>query len=364
VKRIFLLLVFIIPASSHAQYRGGSNDGVSTGLGLNENPLSSIYHGGTNDGISSAVTLNQNALTGIYTGGNNDGVSTAVTSNQNGIASIYTGGVNDGVAFITALSQNTLLNIYTGGLNDGVSSLASLNQNGMPGIYLGGINDGVSSSTVLNNNPLASIYLGGVNDGFASISISGVNSNTVPLPVTLLEFSGNWFNDDALLTWKTGIETELDHFELERSSDAGKTFEYIASRDPNPQPDQHDYRYTDVRAWYIPQDFLLYRLKSIDKTGKHFYSAVVKLSKDKAQPTIVVYPNPTSGHFTLAILNVSDFKGYEYLLTSADGKLIKKGSASEVNTSFDLSGFAAATYHLFLFKDGESNQHFTILLTQ
>jgi hypothetical protein len=52
------------------------------------------------------------------------------------------------------------------------------------------------------------------------------------------------------------------------------------------------------------------------------------------------------------------------VLSNVDGKLMKRGSIEEANTSFDLGGYSSATYHLFLFKDGKSVQHFTILLTQ
>jgi hypothetical protein len=364
MKHTFLLTVLLVPTFSYAQYNGGSNDGVSSGLAFNSNPIEDIYYGGSNDGHSSALAPDQNVLTAIYGGGINDGVSSLSVSSQNVLPGIYLGGINDGFSSISAPSQNTLLAIYTGGVNDGVSSLEALNQNAIPGIYFGGSNDGISATAVLNNNPLASIYKGGNNDGVATINLIGANSSVIPLPISLLRFAGNWFNDDAVLNWETGTETNLDHFELERSLDGGLGFDYIASINPNSQPNQHDYRFTDVRAWYLSGDFVLYRLKVLDKSGKISYSGVAKLTKDKTQPAIVVYPNPTSGHFTLAILNASNLNAYSYLLTSADGKVINRGIVNDANTSFDLSAYAAATYHLFLLKDGKSSQHFTILLTQ
>ena len=50
-------------------------------------------------------------------------------------------------------------------------------------------------------------------DGRIALALN--QNKSVPLPVTLLEFTGAWFNDDAVLAWKTGVETDLDHFELD-----------------------------------------------------------------------------------------------------------------------------------------------------
>jgi hypothetical protein len=165
------------------------------------------------------------------------------------------------------------------------------------------------------------------------------------------------------LAWHTAEEKGLDHFELERSIDEGRTFSSIARIDPNNIPAQYDYRYSDVGAYRLPPDFLLYRLKCVDQREGFRYSAIVKLSKDKTLPVIVAYPNPTSGRFTLALMNVQDFSGYAFVLSGIDGKIVQRGTIAEANTSFDLSRQAASTYHLFLFKDGKQVQHFTILLT-
>src|SRR5690242_14991980 len=48
-----------------------------------------------------------------------------------------------------------------------------------------------------------------------------------PLPVTLMEFKGQEVNKNINLVWKTGTETDLNHYEVERSRD-GVHFETVA----------------------------------------------------------------------------------------------------------------------------------------
>lgn len=362
MKQLCLIIFVMLPALCRAQYRGGSNDGVGTDAATVQNPIPDIYKGGSNDGHSSFAATNLNALPPIYAGGANDGVASISFTNLNAIPSIYAGGENDGVSAVLVSSLNALPPIYTGGNNDGVAEASVSDLNPLPSIYHGGTDDGVGIFYSFEENPLPQIYTGGVGDGY-SMSVSLNRNPSVPLGITLLDFSGQWFNDDAVIAWHTAKEKGLDHFELERSEDEGKSFAAIAHIPPNSQPRQFEYRYTDVRAYYTHADFLLYRLKCVDARRGYRYSAIVKLFKDKTQPVIVAYPNPTNGRFTLALMNVQNFSDYAYVLTSIDGKLISRGDIREATTSFDLSHQPAATYHLFLFRQGKQVQHFAILLT-
>jgi len=181
------------------------------------------------------------------------------------------------------------------------------------------------------------------------------------------QFSGSWNNIDALLTWKTTTENGLDHFELERSEDAGELFSKIASISPHNEGNAiHEYKHTDAGAYHLRADFLLYRLKGVDKNGTVAYSDIARLSKNdvtsKRRPVFIAYPNPTAGHFTLDITNEEGI-AYEYILSSVDGKVIKRGAIQQSTTSFDLSNQAAGIYQLILLKGGNPVQNFTISLT-
>jgi hypothetical protein len=372
--------VSIIPAS--AQYHGGTQDGYSIFHPKdNQNGLPLIYSGGPNDGYAIHDTGSQNASPGIYFGGNNDGYAfQQAKGTQNGSPDIYTGGSDDGFSSFATRTQNALPDIYTGGQNDGVALAFASVQNSIPPIYLGGINDGVDMSTGKGDqNRLPPIYKGGITgevgdaeDGYSfTVSLRQNPSEQPPTrgdrerAITLLQLSGAWFNEDAILGWRTDIRPELDHFEMQRSIDGGKSFEMIGSITLNPEAgQQQDYRYTDLQAYHLPADYLLYRLKCVDKNGAFQYSAVVRLAMDKTAPVIMAYPNPTSGRFTLAIANAANVSDYEYTLTTSEGKILKRGTVEDLNTSFDLSSYAAATYRLFITQKGKPIQHFTILLTK
>ncbi|MEO6832049.1 MAG: T9SS type A sorting domain-containing protein [Chitinophagaceae bacterium] len=356
-----LLFVFVLlPGLVFAPYKGGSYDGVSASGSFLQNPLPSIYTGGSNDGTASASTFNQNPLPPIYLGGINDGTALGAATKQNTLPQIYSRGVNDGTSLAFASNQNNIPQIYLGGLNDGSSISSNSSQNPLPEIFKGGMNDGVSSASSSAENPLPSIYLGGQDDGTA-IAFSLNQNKSEALPISILEFSGSWFNDDAILGWEVGDQKNLEHFELERSIDEGKNFSKIATIQPE---FSNLYRYTDVRAYDLPPDFLLYRLKSIDKADGFKYSAIVRLDKDKTIPSIVVYPNPTGGRFTLALMNVKVPNEYSYGLITSDGKLIKQGLLTLEKTEFTLSGYANGSYHLSLYHKDQLIQQFTIILSQ
>lgn len=361
VKAIHIVVMAIMPGLCSAQYHGGANDGVASGLAALQNKLPGIYTGGANDGHDLRQTNSQNATAAIYLGGSNDGVAIAGANAQNALPPIYRGGVNDGVALALATAQNNVPSIYTGGPNDGVDAKQVSAQNALPAIYRGGINDGVSSLLALSENETPGIYKGGTDDGYA-VAVSQGQNSSFPLPLSLLRFEGNWFNEDAILAWQTKDEQGLDHFELERS-EGGRSFHFVARIEPGGNQAGDEYRYTDVGAYELHADFFLYRLKLLDQRGGFRYSGIVKLSKNKMAPVIAAYPNPTKGRLTLAIVNEQSVTGYGFLLSSSEGKIMQRGSISASHTAIDLSGLPAAAYHLVVFKDGQPLQHFTILLT-
>jgi len=361
---LLFLVALLLPVISWSQYKGGINDGVSSSISTSQNATPSIYFGGINDGTAFNSVSSQNQTPSIYKGGINDGVAFANVSNQNPLDNIYKGGVNDGVAFASITNQNSTPSIYLGGVNDGVASSLVTNQNPTDPIYRGGVNDGTAIASIFTANALPDIYKGGINDGYAfAVSLNQNPSNV--LNVSLLDFTGSWFNDDAVLGWSSSIETGLNHYELERSEDGGTSFQKVADVDPDHNPNgPHDYRHVDVRAYYTPGDYLLYRLKSVDNGGIFKYSGIVRLMKDRTAPVFVAYPNPTSGHFTLAIMNVQDLRGYSYTLVGIDGKLVKQGVITQSSTLFDITDLSAASYRLILIKDGKSVQSFSIQLIQ
>jgi len=359
-----LFFILMMPLVGKSQYYGGANDGVSSTSAAAQNPLSAIYKGGSNDGYHqfSSSTL-QNALPNIYTGGNDDGVAASITLLANPLSDIYKGGTNDGVSGTTAVGQNAVANIYMGGVNDGVAQSLSVLQNSLTNIYKGGNNDGFHSQLVAIQNPLASIYKGGNDDGYASIVTVNLNPLN-PLSTELLSFTGQWQGEDAALRWEVANETKTDVYYVERSTE-GSSFDEIGFMRPgNASSLQQQYNFLDVNAATIPGNVLLYRLKIVDKSVNVTYSAIVRLSKRASEPTLILYPNPTTGRVTLQAEKAAALDNWHYRLVSANGSLIEQGRLSGDRKEFDLRAYAAGVYLLSIVKDGTIIQHFSILLNK
>jgi hypothetical protein len=363
ITRYTLLALLLAPLCCFAQYKGGQDDGASIKAAPNQNALPALYFGGDSAGYVMGIAPGQNLLPGIYTGGADDGVAILARTLQNPGADIYKGGAQDGFAVLGITQQNTTGNIYKGGADDGVSVIASRGINVAPSIYTGGDSDGVDNVLVLNSNPLPGIYAGGVDDGY-SIFIKNVANPLPSKPAGLLQFTGRWYGNDALLEWTTNEGPGIDHFELERSDDGGKTFTKVAATPADDKRNgQRNYTNTDIAAYVLPADALLYRLKSIRKDGSAAYSGIARLTKDKTAPVLVVYPNPTSGQFTLSVSNLRQgYKGYKYIVSAVNGAVMQQGDITDAHTAFNLSGKASGTYFLAVLRDGKLIQNFTIII--
>jgi len=109
----------------------------------------------------------------------------------------------------------------------------------------------------------------------------------LPLPVHISSFTGKVKGGLASLSWRTGMETAFDHFELEKSLDA-KAFVRMAEFAA--KGDNSSYHAS------IPQvePLAYYRLKSINKDGTFSYYATVLALTSQDLSELRVYPNPAT----------------------------------------------------------------------
>jgi hypothetical protein len=128
-------------------------------------------------------------------------------------------------------------------------------------------------------------------------------------PITLLFFSATKTNSGVLLNWETANEVDVDHFEVERSSDGGRTF--VGIKNTSPLGDSKLYAASDM-ALPVGVETIFYRLKSVDINGQFSYSNIVKISirglidikvgPNPAITTITVYANAISQYNTTIVL--------------------------------------------------------------
>jgi hypothetical protein len=131
--------------------------------------------------------------------------------------------------------------------------------------------------------------------------ISAADDSTllIPLPLRYDSFNVTLKNDKTVsVHWKTADETNIDHFEVERSVN-GSTWSKLVNIDPQ---SSHDYFYTDIS----PQPGEnYYRIKAIGTDGKTFYTAI-KLVVIENKTKFLVFPNPAHDVVFVNIVNSNE----------------------------------------------------------
>lgn len=339
-----------------AQYKGGYGDGAAIKQLVQLNPLSNIYKGTGNDGYAGSVIWNRNGIANIYAGKYGDGFGYTYGEQLNYQPNIYAGGNGDGYHGAVENSINILNNIYAGGQADGYAGTSLLNLNNSINIYTGGNGNGFSANQIFLLNGLNEIYSGGNGNGFASIVIYQTNQTSL-LP---LKLEGEWQQDDIALHWINKNETGYSYL-LERSTGEGNRFIKIAGFDSSPgKPKNTRTDYTDNDTRYA--DIFYYRVKRINKNGIIESSAIIRLSKPAKQISGSIYPNPGAGIFHISIQNEKNITQYSFRVLNAAGKLLQQGNLISAVTQFDISRHAAGIYYVQLFKEGQLQNTYTIIL--
>lgn len=139
----------------------------------------------------------------------------------------------------------------------------------------------------------------------------------ITLPVTLVEFRGTEKNSDITLQWKTGVEEDLNYYELERSNN-GSDYTGIAMVFPWEDKSRTDYAYLDKN---VPAGTNYYRLKMIDKNGTYTYSRILTFSPGGITGlSIAVMPNPVTDIIHIQFNNAGNGM-YRVELRNALGQL-------------------------------------------
>jgi uncharacterized repeat protein (TIGR01451 family) len=117
---------------------------------------------------------------------------------------------------------------------------------------------------------------------------------SAPLPVTLVSFNAFQAGSSVQVNWKTTIEENVDHFEVQRSSN-GIDFLTIGTASPG----KKTYIFKDVKPL---AGYNYYRLKSVDKDGKLSYSTIALVNvQNKTDIISLLYPNPAKGNVTVKL---------------------------------------------------------------
>ena len=146
-------------------------------------------------------------------------------------------------------------------------------------------------------------------------------STSFPLPIKLISFTAEKRTGFVLVKWSTENEQNVNHYEVERSSDAAH-FSSIGSKNAFNLPYLQQYEFED----HTPLSRITYyRLKSIDNDGKYSYSRIVAisdLSMNGNGEMLVLNP----AHNAITIINKTVQSGdFNYRLLNMAGQTVQKG---------------------------------------
>jgi hypothetical protein len=146
--------------------------------------------------------------------------------------------------------------------------------------------------------------------------------SSAPLPLTLLDFSGEKTSNGNALTWKTSGEYETRNFEVERSLD-GIGFIRIGSVAAANNSTTQTYRFVDPQV----KEISYYRLKMNDIDGSFRYSNVVVLRNNNGMQQMRVLQNPVEGSLQLRFAKQS--KRITIQLYQTSGALVASHQVSQ-----------------------------------
>ncbi|MFL5742789.1 MAG: T9SS type A sorting domain-containing protein, partial [Flavisolibacter sp.] len=194
---------------------------------------------------------------------------------------------------------------------------------------------------------------------FPVLGFSGfyVTTETIVLPLTLLQFGGAWQNEVVQLHWSTTHEVNTQQFVVERKN-VGREYELVGTVRAFATLGDHDYTFTD-------SNFLggenYYRLKILDRDGRYVYSPIFTVKVSEINNFLRVYPNPVYKSTSLQFYTTKAGE-YQLEISDASGKLVKrilgKSAVGKNNILLEFSGFEKGTY-LISFKDPEHG-HITV----
>jgi hypothetical protein len=155
-----------------------------------------------------------------------------------------------------------------------------------------------------------------------------------PLPVSITNYQLRITDGDEVVnSWQTATELNTSYFIVQHSVDS-KNFTDIGTVKAVGSG-ANSYQFVDNDP---TGGVNYYRLKSVDKDGKTFFSKVVSasLTTDNS-PLITIYPNPTKGEVNIALPSNGN---WQIVITDITGRVITKQSCNgyEGSTKLSLAG--------------------------
>jgi glucose/arabinose dehydrogenase len=141
--------------------------------------------------------------------------------------------------------------------------------------------------------------------GLSSIDSSQIYPDCAgTLPIFLHKFSVTQNGSFNLIRWTTELESNMEYFELERSSN-GINFQPINRQEARNNPGTSQYSYADNN---FSPGMNYYRLKIVEHGAIIRYSMIVKTVSENENNQLRIAPNPVTGNFSLTYYSLAENK--------------------------------------------------------
>lgn len=166
---------------------------------------------------------------------------------------------------------------------------------------------------------------------FSSFSLSNTNSNNgSPLPAIYGKVKAAAKNNAIKIDWEVLTEIEVSHYVVEHSTD-GIHFNPIYQQ-PALANNAGRFEYSYLHQTPGP-GINYYRVKSVEPSGRNYYTIVMKVDMRSGSPTITIYPNPVKGNNFSLQLNSLAKSEYQVRVYNANGQELYRQSVSHTGGS-------------------------------
>jgi uncharacterized repeat protein (TIGR01451 family) len=176
------------------------------------------------------------------------------------------------------------------------------------------------------------------------------------LPVQFLNFTGSQLHNNITLNWTIITSTEIDRFEIERSTDNISYYKRATVTQPVLLQVEQSFSASDNIA-NINSNVIYYRLKVIGRDGAVKYSNVLIMRIEKNGFILSIMPNPAVDNASVKLFAAKEADVMIRLIDNT-GKIVLKQNQKfipGVNTIYlkNLNKFSSGVYNLQILLNGE-----------
>lgn len=169
-----------------------------------------------------------------------------------------------------------------------------------------------------------------------------LGSNGVPLPVTLVDFTGDAKRDKISLKWSTASEKDNDYFTVQRSVDGELFIDIAQVTGVGTSGKLNEYEIDDFTA---PQGNIYYRLLQTDFDGTTAtHKTILVQYEGTNKPFVTLFPNPSEKNQKINVQGGNFTASHTLLIQTMDifGNIIYTKQ-----TESDAGGYFSATIDAF-----------------